>query len=1193
MPVGRAIPLGYYDFPHGSWLPAGNGRVIKVLGELGTLALLDVDGTGTAASDKALAAMGITPGERLKLAQMYAPGQELWRSAITHLTPWDTNFPYGPEREPDMPIAPTPPTDPADAMEPPTGSGDDDPAEDDSDKDDEDEDCEEGSIIDCTNARLGESIDIPGTPIELVYRGERNTGGQGTSFKASVRISSGVIPRQLVDITSEICVAGRCDNNTVPPSANLIHRFFWDGNDAYGRSWQGPVEFVARAGYTYPLVYHETFDDFEQSWAGLSGIPMTRRNSVAVTMWGQYSNDVAVSHKPRTLGAWSAEGLGFGGWSVSIHHVFDPESQMVYYGDGRRRAISGVADAGIATIEPYTQRDSSAQSRFATGADGSLYTIYYPQTLQAVMQPQGVLYRQRVQAYRPGSTEIVDIADNCPPHPDSDYRCDDGSTPLWNTAHRMLVDETDRIVLVAETGIFRLDGAGWTSLTSKTPAGHSCVIGPAAALSGRRLYFTCTDESGFDRLLSLWPDGQVTNVAGGGNAVGADVSAQEAQFAGIREIVVAPDGNLYIAEPDNYRVRRVGISGRVATVAGTGTSDFSADGSIASESPLSEVRALTVTRDGVVIFAESGRIREVKANGQLQTLLGGGNATVSSRTQSVGGAVSVSPRSIESLPDGSLVFDTYGAGVVRWIRSGFNLDNPESTFTIASETGSDLFIFDRVGRHTQTRDAISGSIRYLFRYSSSGLLTEIEDGSGNVTRVERDAKGSPTAIIGPFGVTTTLTLDADGFLSAVDPPVVDPWSMAYKPGYPGLLEEFTDPRGHASSFEWAVDGRLISDTDAEGGVKQVEREKWGSLQARLSTLTTATGRTKKSFRADGFYGPYRGSMARPDGGGRSFERLPDYSLYEEHVSGLESESRFEADPRYGLQAPVGAVQISSIGGLTTGWSTTRSASVAGDGQFDLADTLVIDGRNYLRNYAADNRTWTYTSPMGRVLSVVVDAKSRPVVRSVSGIAPIEYSYDTLGHLVGMAQGAGVDRREWVFGYDSNGYRNSVQDPLNRIITLENDELGRTLVQRTPDNRAIRFAYDDAGNMTVVGPPGRPDHEFVYDKVNKAVRYQPPSLGAGIVDSVYSRNLDREVTGVVDPDGRSFSRALDSTTGLPSQYDLQGESRAYTYDVGGLLHTISSSGGTGITFARMGAVYAGYTATGPVAGKVDLLRGGGR
>ncbi len=69
-PVGEGVPLGYYEYRQGTWLPSDTGRVIKILSISGGLAILDVDGTGMPASNAALAEMAITDAERERMASI-------------------------------------------------------------------------------------------------------------------------------------------------------------------------------------------------------------------------------------------------------------------------------------------------------------------------------------------------------------------------------------------------------------------------------------------------------------------------------------------------------------------------------------------------------------------------------------------------------------------------------------------------------------------------------------------------------------------------------------------------------------------------------------------------------------------------------------------------------------------------------------------------------------------------------------------------------------------------------------------------------------------------------------------------------------------------------------------------------------------------------------------------------------------
>ena len=91
-PVGGAVPAGYYDKQRGQWVASENGRVIRILSITGGMAEIDTDGDGIADSG-----LGITDAERQQLANLYPQTpKQLWRVPMTHFTPWDCNWPYGP-----------------------------------------------------------------------------------------------------------------------------------------------------------------------------------------------------------------------------------------------------------------------------------------------------------------------------------------------------------------------------------------------------------------------------------------------------------------------------------------------------------------------------------------------------------------------------------------------------------------------------------------------------------------------------------------------------------------------------------------------------------------------------------------------------------------------------------------------------------------------------------------------------------------------------------------------------------------------------------------------------------------------------------------------------------------------------------------------------------------------------------------
>jgi uncharacterized protein (TIGR03437 family) len=105
-----------------------------------------------------------------------------------------------------------------------------------------------------------------------------------------------------------------------------------------------------------------------------------------------------------------------------------------------------------------------------------------------------------------------------------------------------------------------------------------------------------------------------------------------AQFNNPCKIAVDSSGNLYIADQNNFRIRKVS-GGTINTIAGNGTAGYSGDTGAATSANISPPCGVAVDKSGDVYFSQSSpstnaAIREVSANGTINTvagtLLGGG-----------------------------------------------------------------------------------------------------------------------------------------------------------------------------------------------------------------------------------------------------------------------------------------------------------------------------------------------------------------------------------------------------------------------------------------------------------------------------------------------------------------------------------------------------------------------------------------
>ena len=127
----------------------------------------------------------------------------------------------------------------------------------------------------------------------------------------------------------------------------------------------------------------------------------------------------------------------------------------------------------------------------------------------------------------------------------------------------------------------------------------------------------------------------------GNNSIGDGGSALLALFSQTEGIAVDSQGNIYVADADNSRVRKITTDGVIHTVAGTGVHGFTGDGGPANQAALNQPYGLAVDFAGNLYIADLGnaRIRKVTTDGIIHTVAGGG--TLAKGTAAAGGQRSV------------------------------------------------------------------------------------------------------------------------------------------------------------------------------------------------------------------------------------------------------------------------------------------------------------------------------------------------------------------------------------------------------------------------------------------------------------------------------------------------------------------------------------------------------------------------
>lgn len=140
------------------------------------------------------------------------------------------------------------------------------------------------------------------------------------------------------------------------------------------------------------------------------------------------------------------------------------------------------------------------------------------------------------------------------------------------------------------------------------------------------LYITDTDNH---RIRKIDVNGIITTVAGNGNEVynGDDQAATLANVGYPSSIVFDKEGNFYICDQSNHRIRKVHANGIIYTVAGTGIAAIVGDYGLATETSLNYPVCMSLDSAGNLYVVEhyNYRVRKVDVNGVITTAAGTGS----------------------------------------------------------------------------------------------------------------------------------------------------------------------------------------------------------------------------------------------------------------------------------------------------------------------------------------------------------------------------------------------------------------------------------------------------------------------------------------------------------------------------------------------------------------------------------------
>jgi RHS repeat-associated protein/CSLREA domain-containing protein len=1187
IPVGMIVPMGYYDREQAAWIASENGRVIKIISI--TSGRADIDSDGDGAVDTLL---GLSDAERQQLAALYAVGQELWRVPITHFTPWDCNFPYGPPENAQAPQQSEP--QPGDQPE-------DDPC------------LRGGSVIGCENQTLGESVGITGTGFTLNYSSERVVG-RSSAYTLEIPLTGATLPPNLKQIDVEIQIAGRRIIQTYPAAANQRINFVWDRADAYGRLLDGAHPVSGRVGYVYDAVYYAP-STFGQAFAAFGTTPITgSRARQEVTLWQNFSQE---------LGVYDARQAGLAGWTVDVHHYYDADAGTLHMGDGMRRSAEAIAGSVITTVAGGSTVGDNGQAVSAllinpngvdSAPDGSIYIADFDGHRIRRVSPSGIITTVAGTGTAGFSGDGGPARNSRINRPLDVAVAADGSVYFTDSQnHRIRRIGTNGIITtIAGTGITGFTGDGGQATAARLNIPNGITIANDGSV-----YFA---DFSNHRVRRVAPNGVITTVAGTGISgfSGNGGLATGAQIFFPTGIEVLADGSFYIVDRGNHRVRYVNAAGVISTFAGTGVEGFSGDGGQAASAQLRNPYSISRASDGSLYVGDSSnfRIRRIAPNGIISTIAGTG---VSGSTGDGGSALTAQLNGLGYMAfraDGTLVFATgvivrtintsgiinrfAGGGVPPFdgnLATAARLDDPEG---IAVGADGSLYIADHAS-HRIRRVEPNGVISTFAGTGTSGFSGDGGQATAaqlnNPEEIVIDIDGSMYIAdqsnhrvrrIAPDGIITTIAgigtsgFSGDGGL-ATAAQLNFPEGLTIAPDGSLYIADSSNHRIRRIAPDGIITtiaGTGTAGYSGDGGQATLARlnEPEGLAFGSDGSLYVAEASNHRVRRItpDGIITTFAGTGTAGsigDGGLATLARLNSPDALAMGTDGVLyiAEQDGHRIRRIGTDGIIATVTGTGFTGFTGDNGSAASAQL----NFPLGITISADGSLYVGD--TENQRVRRVSPTMPSLTVgdiaipsedgglvyVFNNTGRHLrtVNALTGATMLTFGYDSAGRLMTITDG---DNNVTTIQRNAAGQPTAILSPDNQLTTLEVNPDGYLTRIADPLNQAHTMTYAIGGLLTSFADARGNTTQFAYDAGGRLVQHR--NAANGITTLMRGTDADGYVVTMATPLNRTTVYDVSRNT-------LDTRTRANTLPNGLQTQSTRTTGAVRSTTASNGMIYS--------------------
>ncbi len=477
------------------------------------------------------------------------------------------------------------------------------------------------------------------------------------------------------------------------------------------------------------------------------------------------------------------------------------------------------------------------------------------------------------------------------------------------------------------------------------------------------------------------------------------------------------------------------------------------------------------------------------------------------------------------------------------------------TTNLAASRGEAAAPFSRVKTAT---DALGNTTGYEYD-ENRGELLSTTDQAGHVTKLDYDLFGKPPSVIeDPKGNKMLFDVSA------------------------GLLSRQVDSLGHATQFTYDANGNeLISSkkqTKADGTVRTLTTSKSYDDQGRVVSITNAEGGVSRAeFDAAG------NRVATIDPLGRRTElRYDDRNLLVETLFPDDTPAISTDNPRIRTEYDANGLVTARIDELSrrTEFQYDRAGQLVRTTYPDDTPADPLDNPFKRTEYDAAGQVSASIDERGNRTQFEYDAAGRMIVTRDALGRVTRTDYDAAGRRIAVTDalsnttrfvidGRGLqteiqyaDGTRTTTSFDNRGQAVAQTDQLNRTTRYEFDPVGRLTSLVDASNQRTKYRYDEIGNLVSQEDARGHVRRYEYDGLGRQTASVLPALaGNEPFRSIMQYDAVGNIVGTNDFNGDAIVYEYDARDRLIAKTLPDGTSSRFTYTLNGQRATATDSRGT--------------------------------